>query len=48
MRRAIGRMNHEAEARSRAERIAIASRRVRKETMRMNTDFAAIERDPDA
>ncbi len=48
IRRAVERMNRETEARTRAERIARASRRVRKESMRVNIDFAAIERDPDA
>jgi predicted DNA-binding protein len=48
IRRAIERMNREAEARARAERIARASRKVRKESMRVNAEFAAIERDPDA
>jgi metal-responsive CopG/Arc/MetJ family transcriptional regulator len=48
IRRAIERMNREAEARARAERIARVSRRVRKESMRVNAAFAAIERDPDA
>jgi len=48
IRRAIERMNREAEARARAERIAGASRKVRKESMRLNAEFARIERDPDA
>jgi metal-responsive CopG/Arc/MetJ family transcriptional regulator len=48
IRRAIERMNREAEARARAQRIARASRKVRKESMRVNAEFAAIERDPDA
>ncbi len=48
VRRALERMNHEAEARARAERLARASRKVRRESMRVNTQFAAIERDPDA
>jgi metal-responsive CopG/Arc/MetJ family transcriptional regulator len=48
IRRAVEQMNREAERRARAERIARASRRVRKESMRVNADFAAIERDPDA
>jgi metal-responsive CopG/Arc/MetJ family transcriptional regulator len=48
IRRAIERMNHEAEARARAERMAVASRRVAKESRRVNAEFAAIERDPDA
>jgi metal-responsive CopG/Arc/MetJ family transcriptional regulator len=48
IRRALERMNREAEARSRAERMARASRKVRKASMRVNAEFAAIERDPDA
>ena len=48
IRRAVERMNREAESRARAERIARASRKVRKESMRVNADFAAIEHDPDA
>ncbi len=48
IRRAVERMNREAEARARAERMARVSRKVRKESMRVNADFAAIERDPDA
>jgi metal-responsive CopG/Arc/MetJ family transcriptional regulator len=48
IRRAIERMNHEAEARLRAERLAGASRKVGKESMRVNAEFARIERDPDA
>ncbi len=48
IRRAIKRMNREAEARARAERMAAVSRRVRKESMRVNAEFAAFERDPDA
>jgi len=47
IRRAIERMNREAEARVRSERMARASRKVRKETMRVNAEFAAIERDPE-
>ena len=48
IRRAIERMNCEAESRARAERIARASRKVRKESMPVNAEFAAIEHDPDA
>ena len=48
IRRAIEKMNREVEARARAERMARASRKVRKESMRVNAEFAAIERDPDA
>ena len=47
IRRAIEKMNQEAEARARAERIAAASRKVRKESARVNAEFAAIERDID-
>jgi metal-responsive CopG/Arc/MetJ family transcriptional regulator len=48
IRRAIERMNREAETRARAERMRRASRRVRRESMRVNAEFARIERDPDA
>jgi metal-responsive CopG/Arc/MetJ family transcriptional regulator len=48
IRRAIERMNGEAEARARAERMARASRKVRRESQRVNAEFAAIEHDPDA
>jgi len=48
IRRAIGRMNRNTAARQRAERLAEVSRRVRQESMRVNAEFAAIERDPDA
>jgi hypothetical protein len=41
-------MNREAAARARATRLADASRKVRKESMRVNAQFAAVERDPDA
>jgi metal-responsive CopG/Arc/MetJ family transcriptional regulator len=46
IRRALERMNREAEARGRAERMALASRKVRRESMRVNAEFAAIESDP--
>lgn len=45
---AIRRMNRKTAARLRAERLAEVSRRVRDESMRVNAEFAAIERDPDA
>lgn len=45
---AIRRMNKRTAARLRAERLAELSRRVRDESMRVNAEFAAIERDPDA
>jgi len=48
IRRAVERMNREGKARTHAERIAQVSRKVRKESMRVNADFAAIERDPNA
>lgn len=44
IRRAIERMNRE----TRAQRLAEVSRRVRKESMRINAEFAAIEAEPDA
>ena len=47
IRRAIERMNQETRARLRAERLAAVSRRVREESMRVNAEFAAIERDLD-
>ena len=48
IRQAIVRMNRETQKRLRAQRLAEASRKVRKESMRVNAEFAAIERDPDA
>lgn len=48
IRRAIERMNRETSARLRAKRLAEVSRKVRKESMRVNLEFAAIEHDPDA
>lgn len=48
IRRAIERMNLEQASAHRAKRLASASRRVRKESMRVNAEFAAIEHDPDA
>ena len=48
IRRAVERMNRETRARLRAKRLAEVSKKVRKESMRVNADFAAIERDPDA
>jgi predicted DNA-binding protein len=48
IRRAIERMNREAEARALAARMARASRKVRRESQKVNEEFAAIERDPDA
>ena len=48
IRAAIERMNHDTVAALRAKRLAEASRKVRKESMRVNAEFAAVERDPDA
>ena len=48
IRRAVERMNREAQARLRARRLADASRRVRGESMKVNAEFAAVERAPDA
>jgi hypothetical protein len=45
---AIVRMNGRTAARLRAERLAEVSKRVRDESMKVNAEFAAIERDPDA
>lgn len=48
IRRAIERMNRETSARLRARRLAEVSMKVRRESMRVNAEFAAIERAPDA
>ena len=48
MRRALERMNRETRARLRARRLGDASRKVRGESMRVNEEFAAFERDVDA
>ncbi len=48
IRQAIARMNQDVEAQLRAARLAAASRKVREESMRVNAEFAAFERDPDA
>lgn len=42
IRSAIERMNREVEARPRPSRMARASRKVRKESMRVNAEFVAI------
>lgn len=44
----IIRMNKKTAARLRGERLAELSNRVREESARINAEFAAIERDPDA
>lgn len=48
IRRAIDRMNRETESRIRADRLAKASKKVRKESMRVNREFSAVEDDPRA
>lgn len=48
IRRAVERMNRETRAEVRARRLAEVSRKVRGESMRVNVEFAAVERDPDA
>lgn len=48
IRRAIDRMNQDTLAGLRAKRLAEVSRKVRKESMRVNAEFAAIEGDIDA
>ncbi len=48
IRLALRRMNRRTAAKLRAERLAEVSRRVRTESMRVNEEFAAFERDPDA
>lgn len=48
IRHAIEQMNRETRARLRAKRLVDVSRKVREESMRINAEFAAIERDPDA
>lgn len=45
VRRAIEQMNRQTRARLRARRLADVSRKVREESMRVNAEFAAIERD---
>ena len=48
IRRALEQMNRETRAHLRARRLRDASRKVRRESMRVNAEFAAIERDVDA
>ncbi|OGK77259.1 MAG: hypothetical protein A2X52_23250 [Candidatus Rokubacteria bacterium GWC2_70_16] len=48
IRRAVERMNRETHAAARARRLAEVSRKVRGESMRVNAEFAAFERAPDA
>lgn len=47
IRRAIEQMNRQTRSQLRAQRLADVSRRVREESMVVNAEFAAIERDPD-
>ena len=46
IRRAINRYNEEAAAEIRDRRLTAASHKVRVESLRINTEFAAIEPDP--
>ena len=48
VRRAIEQMNRMTRAQIRGQRLAAASHKVRKESSKVNAEFAAIERDPDA
>jgi predicted DNA-binding protein len=48
IRRAIEAMNGEVMAHERRERLQKASKQVREESMRVNAEFSAIERDPEA
>ena len=48
IRKAIERFNQQSAAEIRAQRLADASRKVRAESMRINAEFAAIEKDRDA
>ena len=48
IRRAIDRANRDTQRVLRAKRLVEVSNRVRKESMRVNAEFAAIERDLDA
>ena len=47
LRLAISHYNHAFRARQRAERLAEVSLRVRKTSMQVNAEFAAIEHDPE-
>lgn len=46
-RQAVEHMNRETQALLRARRLAEASKKVRKESLRVNREFAASERTPD-
>ena len=45
---AVERMNRQTQPLLRARRLAEASKKVRKESLRVNREFAAMERTPDA
>ena len=47
IRRALERMNRETKAKIHARRLASASRKVRKESLRVNAEFSALEEDLD-
>ena len=47
VRRAIEQMNRNTRSQIRSQRLATASRKVRKESVKVNAEFAAVERDPD-
>lgn len=46
IKKAILEMNHDVQENERKQRIMAASQRVRQESMKINTEFAAIENDP--
>ena len=48
VRRAIEQMNRKTRSQIRRQRLTSASLKVRKESKRVNGEFAAIDRDPDA
>ena len=48
IRRAVEHMNRQTQALHRASRLAEASKKVRKESMRVNREFTAIEQDTNA
>ena len=48
IRRAIERMNRDTQSQLRTRRMVEASRKVRQESLKVNAEFAAVERAPDA
>lgn len=48
IKKAILEMNQEVEARERKQKLMAASQLVRQESMKVNTEFEAIENDPEA